>query len=187
MLGGGYVLLMRKPLPVCLLLLILGLAACQGPDHRTPALGEAFAGPATLFLRRDIPLQAPVVATARHGDRLEIIQHRRRFMKVRTASGAEGWTEDHLLLSSKEIADLNLVERRARTLPSQGLASTYEVLNVHTEPNRFSPSFLQIKEGEKVDVVAHALSPLAPSQPKSLLPPKPKASPAHKHAADVKY
>ena len=187
MLGGGYVLLMRKPLPVCLLLLILGLAACQGPDHRTPALGEAFAGPATLFLRKDIPLQAPVVATARHGERLEIVQHRRRFMKVRTAGGAEGWTEDHLLLSSKEIADLSVVERRARTLPSQGLASTYELLNVHTEPNRFSPSFLQIKEGEKVDVVAHLLSPRAPSPPKALLPPKAKKAPSTHKQTEAKY
>jgi len=165
---------------------MFGLAACQSRDRRAPSLGEAYAGPATLPLRKDIPLQAPVVATARHGDRLEIIQHRRRFMKVRTPGGAEGWTEDHLLLSAQEIADLILVERRARTLPSQGLASTYETLNVHTEPNRFSPSFLQIKEGEKVDVVAHALSPRAPPQPKSLLPPRPKTTPVHKHA-DAKY
>jgi hypothetical protein len=178
---------MRKLLPVCLLLLILGLAACQSSDRRTPALGEAYAGPATLLLRKDIPLQAPVVATAKHGDRLEIIQHRRRFMKVRTAGGAEGWTEDHLLLSSKDIADLNLVEQRARTLPSQGLASTYEALNVHTEPNRFSPSFLQIKEGEKVDVVAHVLSPRSPSQAKALLPPKPKKAPSSHKPADAKY
>ena len=79
---------MRKYLSVGLLLLMLGLAACQSRDRRTPALGEVYAGPATLLLRKDIPLQAPVVATARHGDRLEIIQHRRRFMKVRTAGGA---------------------------------------------------------------------------------------------------
>ena len=178
---------MRKLLPVCLVLLMLGLPACQSRDRRAPALGEAYAGPATLLLRKDIPLQAPVVATARHGDRLEIIQHRRRFMKVRTAGGAEGWTEDHLLLSSQEIADLNLVERRARTLPSQGLASTYELLNVHTEPDRFSPSFLQIKEGEKVDVVAHVLSPRTPPQPKALLPPKPKTPPPIHKQTDAKY
>jgi hypothetical protein len=178
---------MRKHLPVGLLLLIFGLAACQSRDRRPPALGEAYAGPATLFLRKDIPLQAPVVATARHGDRLEIIQHRRRFMKVRTPGGAEGWTEDRLLLSSKEIADLNAVEQRARTLPSQGLASTYELLNVHTEPDRLSPSFLQIKEGEKVDVVAHVLSPRVGPSPKSLLPPKPKTPPSARKRADAKY
>src|SRR5580700_7293488 len=115
-----------------MLLLILATAACRSGEPRAPAIGEAYAGPATLALRQDIPLQSPVVATARHGERLEIIQRHRRFMKVRTPRGAEGWIEDHLLLSSAEIAALREVERRALTLPSQGAASTYELLNVHT-------------------------------------------------------
>src|SRR5689334_17853422 len=143
---------MWKFLPVILLLTLLA-SACRTREPKAPAIGEAFAGPAALPLRRDIPLQSPVVATVPHGERLDIIQRRRRFLKVRTRSGVEGWIEDHLLLSSQEIAALQEVERRALKMPSQGLASTYELLNVHTQPNRFSPSFLQIKEGEKVDVV----------------------------------
>ena len=115
-----------------------------------------------------------MVATVKHGERLEIVQHRRRFLKVRTPGGAEGWIEDHLLLSSEEIAALKEVERRALTLPSQGVASTYDLLNVHTEPNRLSPSFLQVKEGEKVDVVAHVSAPRTPPERKPLIPPRPK-------------
>ena len=103
-------------------------------------------------------------------------------MKVRTARGDEGWTEDYLLLSAAEIAALKQVERRALTMPSQGAASTYELLNVHTEPNRFSPSFLQIKEGEKVDVLAHVSAPRTPPERKALIPPRPRLAPARKHA-----
>jgi hypothetical protein len=134
-----------------------------------------------MSLRKDIPLQSPVVATVKHGEKLEIIRRRRRFLQVRTERGAEGWIEDHLLLSADEIAALQDVERRARTMPSQGLASTYEMLNVHTQPNRLSPSFLQIKEGEKVDVVAHVSTPRTAPERKPLLPPRPKvAAPARK-------
>jgi len=138
-------------------------------------------------LRRDIPLQSPVVATVRHGDRLEIVQRRRRFLKVRTASGAEGWTEDHALLSSADIAALKEVERRALTLPSQGAASSYDQLNAHTEPNRLSPSFLQVKEGEKVDVVAHVSAPRTPPERKPLLPPRPKTLPPARKRAESRY
>jgi hypothetical protein len=175
----------RSPIanhPFIGLLLLLALSACRSGETRAPAIGEAYAGPATLGLRRDIPLQSPVVATVKHGERLEIIQHRRRFLKVRTPNGAEGWIEDHLLLSSAEIAQLKEVERRALTLPSQGVASTYEMLNVHTEPNRLSPSFLQVKEGEKVDVVAHVSAPRTPPERKALIPPRSKTPPARKHA-----
>ena len=77
---------------------------------------------------------------------------------------------------------LKEVERRALTLPSQGVASTYDQLNVHTEPNRLSPSFLQVKEGEKVDVVAHVSAPRTPPERKPLIPPKPKSTAARAQA-----
>ena len=170
-----------------LTLLLLGIPGCRSGATRAPAIGEAYAGPATLGLRRDIPLQSPVVATVKHGERLEIVQRRRRFLKVRTPGGAEGWIEDHLLLSSAEIAALKEVERRALTLPSQGAASTYEMLNVHTEPNRLSPSFLQVKEGEKVDVVAHVSAPRTPPERKPLIPTRPKTPPPARKRAESKY
>src|SRR5450755_430620 len=174
---------MRRLAPVALLPMALAMAGCGGGEPKAPVIGEAYAGPATLGLRRDIPLQSPVVATVKHGERLEIVQRRRRFLKVRTPGGGEGWTEDYLLLSSEEIATLREVERRALTLPSQGVASTYDLLNVHTEPNRFSPSFLQVKEGEKADVLEHVSAPRTPPDRKPLIPPRPKTVPApRKHA-----
>ena len=48
--------------------------------------------------------------------------------------------------------------RGNRGLPSQGVATTFGTLNVHTEPSRQSPSFVQVKEHEKVDVIAHKVS-----------------------------
>jgi hypothetical protein len=156
------------------------LAACGDRSNRAPAIAVAYAGPATLNVRKDIPLQSPVVGTARHGDRLEIIQHRRRFIKVRTPKGIEGWTDEHLLLSEQEIGTLRAFEKDVLAMPSQGVATTYEVLNVHTEPDRQSPSFIQIKENEKFDVIAHRLAPRAAPQRKSLVPAPVKKVPAKK-------
>ena len=179
---------MRYSLLAGLIVLILGQTTCRSSsEKRAPAIGEAYAGPAALALRKDIPPQSPVTATVPHGERLDILQHRRRFFKVRTVGGKEGWIEDHLLLSSGEIASLKEVERRARTLPTQGLASTYELLNVHTEPNRLSPSFLQIAAGEKVDVVAHVVSPRTPPARKPLLPPKPKQPKVAHKSPETRY
>lgn len=169
------------------LFLMLAMAACRSGEPRTPAIGEAYAGPATLALRQDIPLQSPVAATVKHGERLEIVQRRRRFMKVRTARGAEGWIEDRLLLSAAEIAALKAIEQRALTMPSQGAATTYDLLNVHTQPNRLSPSFLQIQEGEKVDVLAHVSTPRMPPPRQPLIPPRPRARPPARKRAQPKF
>jgi len=106
-----------------------------------------------------------------HGERLAIVRRRRRFVKVRTEKGVEGWTDTHLLLSSEQMEQLNQLAERARSLPSQGAATVYEALNVHTEPNRMSPSFYRVKEREPVDVVERDLIPRVPFEPKSILPP----------------
>jgi hypothetical protein len=150
------------------------LASCSTEPSRVPAIGVAYAGPATLTLRREIDPRSATVAVARHGDKLDIVQKRRRFLKVRTRSGAEGWTEERLLLAPDEVNDLKGLADQARTLPSQGVASTYDVLNVHTAPQRESPSFLQIKEGEKFDVLERRLSPRVAPPRQPLVVPLPK-------------
>lgn len=132
-------------------------------------------GPAALELRRDIPLNSGVAAVVRHGEQVEIVRTRRSFMKVRTPSGAEGWTHQRQLLSQEEMDELRELEQQARTLPSQGLASTWALLNVHTRPERTSPSYFQLKEGDKFEVVGHAVTPRTSKEPvaRRLLPPPP--------------
>src|SRR5260370_5511139 len=57
------------------------------------------------------------------------------------------------------MADLRRMADNAAKAVSQGAASAYEPLNMHTEANRASPSFWQIPEGAKVDVISHTLTP----------------------------
>jgi hypothetical protein len=166
--------------PHVLLLCLCVLAGCSSGPEREREIGEAYVGPATLKLRQDMDLRSAEAATVNHGERLAIVRRRRRFVKVRTAKGVEGWTDMRQLLSSQQMEQLNRLAARAQSLPSQGAASVYEALNVHTEPNRLSPSFYRIKERELVDVVAQELSPRVPFEPKSILPrpapPKPRAA-----------
>jgi hypothetical protein len=124
--------------------------------------------------------------TVRHGDRLEIIQRRRRFLKVRNAAGREGWTEEHYLLSPQEIARLKSFSESVKSMPSQGAATTYDSVGVHSEPARMSPSFLTIKEGEKFDVIAREVAPRKTLQRPPLVKPPVKRASAKKPPAKRK-
>lgn len=139
--------------------IVLLLASCRSGPSGPPPIGEAFAGPATLTLRQDLPLKSAVVATVKHGDRLDVLQTRRRFVQVRTAQGAVGWTESKQLLSTDQMQDVRRFSQATSNLPSQGAATAYEALNVHTEPSRTSPSFLQVPENASVQVIGHKLAP----------------------------
>jgi hypothetical protein len=165
---------------VVLFLALCAATGCSSSASHEPEIGEAYAGPAVLKLRRDVDLRSPEVVAVAHGDRLAIVGRRRRFVRVRTAGGAVGWTDMRQLLSAGQMDQLNQLADTARQLPSQGAATVYEALNVHTEANRQAPSFYRVKEGELVDVVAHELDPRVPFAPKSILPaptPRPKPSP----------
>jgi Bacterial SH3 domain len=118
-------------------------------------------GPATLPLRQELTPKAAVSATVKHGEKLQILEYKRRFVKVRTAQGTEGWTDNRQLLTPEMMAGLLRMAESASKSPSQGAASVFEPLNIHTEPNRASPSFWQIPDTARVDVIGHKLSPRA--------------------------
>jgi hypothetical protein len=156
-------------------------AACnRGGPKPAAAIGEAYVGPAVLNIRADIPPQSPTVTTAKHGDKLAILGRRRRYLRVRTPSGAEGWTDERQLLASEEMASLRDLAKRAAAMPVQGRATTFGELNVHTQPSRQAPSFLVVKENEKVDVLAQVSLPRTDPPRKPLIPPAEKKKAAAK-------
>jgi hypothetical protein len=150
------------------------LSACNSKPQEARSIGMAYAGPAILKLHKDIDSKSATVTTVHHGDKLEIVRQRRRWYRVRTATGLEGWTSDRELLDTAQMQRLEALAKETAGMPSQGIATTFGELNVHTEPSRRSPSFVQVKEHEKVDVIAHKVAPRGAEEPKrELIPPKP--------------
>lgn len=62
---------------------------------------------------------------------------------MRTAQGVVGWTDSNLLLTQQQMDDLSTLAEKAAKLPSQGVATVDDVVNMHTDPNRQSPSFFR--------------------------------------------
>lgn len=165
---------------VAVLAIVLGTGC--GPKEKTKErpITQAWVGPVTLKLRAEVNPGSKPVAEVRHGDELDVVQVRRRFVRVRTRTGVVGWTEVRNLLGEEKMAELKSLSKEAAKLPSQGQATVYGTLNVHTEPNRPSTSFYQISEGMKVDVVGHRLVAKSNKEPKppfsipQAAPPRPK-------------
>ncbi len=150
--------LLIRLLPVfCLVGLLLPLTSCkkekEGPVYRV--IGEAFAGPNQLSIRQDLSLRSPVVAQVEHAAKLEVLDRRRRFVQVRTKDQKIGWVDMRLLISAKQMDQLEAMAARYAKAPSMGVASVFDVLNVHIEPSRYSPTFLQVGEKEKVEIIGH--------------------------------
>jgi len=130
-----------------------------------------------LHIRQEIAPKSTVVATLAHGERVGVLEQRRIFVRVRTADGHEGWTEVRQLMTKEQMNELRALADQATLLISQGGATSYEPVNMHTAPDRNSPSFAQFRENTRVEVLAHKLVPRLPrsSAPVTrLIPPRPK-------------
>jgi hypothetical protein len=164
-------------LPV--LLLTVSCGSFQ-QEHKSPVIGVAYAGPARLNLRKEIDLKSGAVATAHHGDKLEIVGQRRRWYKVRNARGIEGWTSDRELLDPAQMQRLKALAAESAGMPAQGVATTFSAINVHTEPSRLAPSFVQVQPNEKVDTIMRKVTGRGPMPKRDLLPARVKPTVAKK-------
>jgi len=98
------------------------------------------------------------VAVLKNGDKVEVIDRQKRFVKVRTEAGQEGWVEQRYL-AGQDVYDamVRLTEENAGT-PGQGHAVTRAELNMRLEPGRDSKHLYQLKDGERIEVIRRAVA-----------------------------
>lgn len=140
------------------------LTSCEA--HTSNSLGDAYVAPAQLNLRSELSSKFNNVATLKHGEHVIIVDVKRRFVKIRSQGGVEGWVDSEQLMGPEAMSALEVKTQNALKLPSQGSASVYEPLNIHIDPNRQSPALSRINEGELVAVLRHELTPKDAPPPK---------------------
>ncbi len=129
-------------------------------------MAQAYIAPASVNLRSQLNQKNSNVAVLKHGDPVSIVDVRRRYVKVRTSKGAEGWLDSLDLLSADDMQRIKRERQQNATLPSEGAATAYETLNIHLDPSRKSPAFAQIAEGASVNILAHRISPKTAAAPR---------------------
>jgi SH3-like domain-containing protein len=109
------------------------------------------------------------VGLVKNGERVEVLDRDRRFVKVRTSTGAMGWIEQRYLVSQEVFDQLQRLTQENQNDPVQGLATTRNDTNLHVEPGRDTEHLYQISQGEKVSFLKRATAEkpgaVAPSRP----------------------
>jgi hypothetical protein len=125
------------------------------------------------------------IGTVHNGDRVEVLEKQRRFLKVRTDNGQEGWIEERSLVSQEVYDAFQKLEKDGASEPVQAHGATRAQLNMHATPSREGEHLYQLKDGEKVDILKRATSEKNPPKPvlanpaptaKNGAPPKEQAS-----------
>ncbi len=132
--------------------LTLGCAALFSACNRGRGrvLEIAYVSAPQVNLRDRVAAVYNKVGLVKNGERVEVLDRDRRFVKVRGASGTEGWMEQRFLVNEQVYNQLQKLTHESQNDPVQGQGTTRNDTNLHVEPGRDAEHLYQIATGEKV-------------------------------------
>lgn len=148
------------------LFLLLAGAACkrQSLTHHE----YMYVSAVETSLRDRVATMYNKLGTVHNGDRVEVLEKERRFVRVRTDSGQEGWIEERSLIPEDVYQQFQKLAQDNASTPVQAHGTTRAELNMHITPSRDAEHLYQLKDGEKVEILRRATAEKNP--PKQVKP-----------------
>jgi len=133
---------------ICILLF---LSACNRGRGRV--LEVAYVSGVQATLRDHVAAVYEKAGVVKNGERVEVLDHDRRFVKVRTADGTTGWMEQRYLVSQEVYDQIQKLTADNQNDPVQARGATRNDTNLHVEPGRDTEHLYQISSGEKLSLL----------------------------------
>jgi SH3-like domain-containing protein len=135
------------------LLLALGAFSACGRG-RGRSLEVMYVSAPQAFLRDRVAAVYSKVGNVKNGDRVDVIDREKRWVKVRTADGAEGWLEQRFLIPQQTYDAFQKLTKEHQNDPVQATGTTRNETNLHIEPGRESEHLYLLPTGSKLQVLA---------------------------------
>jgi SH3-like domain-containing protein len=133
---------------------LLAFAGCKRGSGRV--LEVAYVSGVQVNLRDHVAAVYEKAGLVKNGDRVEVMDRDRRFVKVRTATGQIGWMEQRYLVGQQVFDQLQRLTVENANDPVQTQGVTRNDTNLHVEPGRDTEHLYQISAGEKLAVLKRA-------------------------------
>jgi len=139
------------------------LSACHRGGGRV--LEVAYVSGVQAILRDRVAAVYEKTGVVKNGDRVEVLDHDRHFVKVRTASGVTGWVEQRNLIGQDVYDRIQKLTADNQKDPVQAQGTTRNDTNLHVEPGRNSEHLYQILLGEKLSLLKRATADKSEAAP----------------------
>ncbi|HSZ62135.1 MAG TPA: SH3 domain-containing protein [Terriglobales bacterium] len=157
------------------------LSACNRGGNRV--LEVAYVSGVQAILRDRVAAVYEKAGVVKNGERVEVLDHDRRFVKVRTASGATGWVEQRYLVGQEVYNQIQKLTADNQNDPVQAEGTTRNDTNLHVEPGRDAEHLYQISSGEKLALLKRGTAEKAGS---AAPPPRPAKTASNKKEDEKK-
>lgn len=156
------------------------LSACNRNSSRV--LEVAYVSGVQAILRDRVAAVYEKAGLVKNGDRVEVLDHDRRFVKVRTSTGATGWVEQRYLVGQQVYDQIQKLTADNQNDPVQAQGTTRNDTNLHVEPGRDTEHLYQISSGEKLALLKRSTA----EKPGAVVPSPHSANPGSNNNKDEK-
>src|SRR5258708_31899882 len=129
----------------------LFLSGCNRGRGRV--LEIAYVSAVQANLRDHVAAVYEKAGVVKNGERVEVLDHDRRFVKVRSADGTTGWMEQRYLVSQEVFDLIQKLTADNQNDPVQARGATRNDTNLHVEPGRETEHLYQISSSEKLSLL----------------------------------
>lgn len=126
------------------------------------------------FLRDRVAAVSNRTGTVENGETLEVLEHGRRFLRVKTSKGEQGWIDEKATAPQSVFDQFDSLKTQHRSDPSVASAVVRDEVYLHASPGRDTDRLFRLPEGDKLVLIRRATLPKAGP---------PQAKPAHPAAA----
>jgi SH3-like domain-containing protein len=164
--------------------LAAALTGCSRLRSKPPAQ-YVYVTAKQTFLRDRVAAVSNRTATVDNGDKLEVLEHGRRFVRVQTAKGEQGWIDEKAVATQDVFDQFETLKQQHKADPVIATAVVRDDVYLHSKPGRDTDRFYRLAEGDKLQLLNRATleKPLPPGT--RVAKPTPPPAPATTKGAKV--
>jgi SH3-like domain-containing protein len=110
------------------------------------------------------------VGTVKNGERVEILEKGKHFVRVRSPRGEEGWIETRYLVGAELFDALDLLARSNLNTPVQAHGVARNELKMHVTPGRDTDALFRVDDGAKLEILKRATAEKPQPKPEPAKP-----------------
>jgi SH3-like domain-containing protein len=139
-------------------LLLFAALLLSGCNRRSAPREIAYVSAPQAFLRDQVAAIYNKTGTVKNGESVQVLARDRRFARVRTSAGAEGWLEQRYLVTKQTYDACQKLAEQVRNDPVQATALAHNQSNIHLQPDREAEHLYQVDQGAKLSLLKRASS-----------------------------